>query len=433
MHQTLLIIPEKIAGWPVFGFGLLLAVWAVASVVWMGWLIWRQGFNADTKGYIPILLLIGAVVAWVLPAMPVIAKEGGLPIRGYGVMMLTAVATASALALWRAKRVGVKPEIIYSLIFWMLVPGIIGARAFYVIEYWPEYARALSTPDGGIGPFLGGIINLTEGGLVVYGSLFGGLIGLLSFVRVHRLPLLAVCDLIVPSMMLGLAIGRIGCLLNGCCFGGECDQPWAVTFPANAPSYIAQVEHGRMYGLTLGDDLLAAPLVVSVDPGSPADQTGLKAGDRIAAINETKITATGLAQYAVVEAFYGGKPLHIEIEGRPAVDIPAVEQPQRSLPVHPTQVYSSISAFLICLLLLAWSPHRRRDGELLALLLSVYPIVRFITEVIRTDESSVFGTGLSISQNVSLLLLLCAVALWIYILRRPRGLAFPMTEHPTEQ
>ena len=433
MHQTLFIIPEKIAGWPVFGFGLLLAVWAVASVVWMGWLIWRQGFNADTKGYIPILLLIGAIFAWVLPAMPVIAKEGGLPIRSYGVMMLTAVTLASALALWRANRVGVKPEIVYSLIFWMLVPGIIGARAFYVIEYWPEYARALSAPDGGIGPFLGGIINLTEGGLVVYGSLFGGLIGLLAFVRVHRLPLLAVCDLIVPSMMLGLAIGRIGCLLNGCCFGGECDLPWAVTFPMNAPSYIAQVEHGRMHGLTLGDDLLAAPLVVNVDPGSPADRAGLKTGDIISAINETKITATRRAHYAVVEAFYSGKPLHIELEARPAVDIPAAEPPPRSLPVHPTQVYSSISAFLICLLLLAWSPHRRHDGELLALLLSVYPIVRFIMEIIRTDESSVFGTGLSISQNVSLLLLLCAVALWIYILRRPPGLAFPMAEHPLEQ
>ncbi|NLF09418.1 MAG: PDZ domain-containing protein [Pirellulaceae bacterium] len=433
MHQTLFIIPDKIAGWPVFGFGLLLAVWAAATVAWMGWLIWRQGFNADTKGYIPILLLIGAIVAWVLPAMPVIAKEGGLPIRGYGVMMLTAVTLASALALWRANRVGVKPETIYSLIFWMLVPGIIGARVFYVIEYWPEYAKALSASDGGIGPFLGGIINLTEGGLVVYGSLFGGLIGLLSFVRAHRLPLLAVCDLMAPSMMLGLAIGRIGCLLNGCCFGGECDLPWAVTFPRNAPPYIAQVEHGRMHGFTLADDLHSEPLVMSVDPGSPADRAGLKTGDKIAAINETKITATGLAQYAVVDAFYSEKPLHIEIEGRPAVDIPAVEPPPRSLSVHPTQVYSSISAFLICLLLLAWSPHRRRDGELLALLLSVYPVVRFIMEIIRTDESSVFGTGLSISQNVSLLLLLCAVVLWIYILRRPSGLAFPMKEYPSEQ
>lgn len=430
MHQTLFIIPDEIAGWPVFGFGLLLAVWAVASAVWMAWLIRRQGLTADTWGYVPILLLIGAVVAWVLPA---IAKDGGLPIRGYGVMMLAAVAAAAALALWRAKRLGLNPELVYSLIFWMIVPGIIGARVFYVIEYWPEYARALSAPDGGIGPFLGGIINLTEGGLVVYGSLFGGLIGLLSFVRIHHLPLLAVCDLMAPSMMLGLAIGRIGCLLNGCCFGGECNLPWAVTFPQNAPPYIAQVEHGRMHGFILSDNLLSEPSILNVDPESPAERAGLKKGDRATKINGREIRTTGHAQYAVAEAFYGGRPLRIEIEGRSPVEIPAVEQPPRGLRVHPTQVYSSISAFLILLLLLAWSPHRRRDGELLALMLTVYPIMRFILEIIRTDESAVFGTGMSISQNVSILLFLFAVCLWTYILRRPPGLAFPIKERRPEQ
>ncbi|MCD4728232.1 MAG: prolipoprotein diacylglyceryl transferase, partial [Pirellulales bacterium] len=286
-------------------------------------------------------------------------------------------------------------------------------------------ARAFTEPGGGLVAFLGGVINIAQGGLVVYGSLFGGLTGLLLFVRKHQLPLLAVCDLIAPSMMLGLAVGRIGCLLNGCCFGGECDRAWAVTFPPNAPPYIAQVERGRMYGMTLGDDLRSAPRVLGVDPGSPADRAGLRAGDRLEGINDSKISTTKQVHWALADAFYERKPLLIRVEGRPEIEVPAVEPPPRSLPVHPTQPYSSINALLICLLLLAWSPLRRRDGELLALLLSVYPVARFIMEIVRTDESAVFGTGLSISQNVSLLLLLCAVALWFYILRRPRGLAFP--------
>ena len=76
-------------------------------------------------------------------------------------------------------------------------------------------------------------------------------------------------------------------------------------------------------------------------------------------------------------------------------------------------------------ILLAFAPFRRRDGELLALLLTIYPIARFLLEMIRTDEPGILGTGLSIAQNMSLVLLLLAAGLWCYILRRPRGLAFP--------
>ncbi len=426
MCQTLFFIPPEFAGWPVFGPGLLLAVWAVASVVLLAWLVRRQGFNADTWSYVPILLLIGAIIGWVLPAL---CERQGLPIRGYGVMIMLAVIAAVSLAAWRAKRWGLDPDLIFSLAFWMLVPGIIGARAFYVIEYWSDYWRWYTDPNGGLGPFLGEVINVAKGGLVVYGAFFGGVAGLLLFVRRERLPLLALADLIAPSLALGLAIGRIGCLMNGCCYGAVCDYPWAVTFPAGrppdyTPPYRAQVERGQMYGFTLSGNPQAEPRVLAVRPDSPADRAGLKPGDRLQSINGDKLAATEHAYWALLRAFGQRQPLRMQVAGRPEITLPAIEPPERSLRVHPTQIYSVIDGLALCLLLLVFDRFHRRDGELFALLISIYPITRFFIESLRTDEAAVLGTGMSISQNVSLLVFVCAAALWFHILRRPPQMAF---------
>ena len=103
----------------------------------------------------------------------------------------------------------------------------------------------------------------------------------------------------------------------------------------------------------------------------------------------------------------------------------SVERPlPRSLAVHPTQLYSTIDALILCVLLLCYDRFRRRDGELTALMITVYPITRFLIERIRTDEAAIWGTGLHISQNISLGILAVAVCLWIYILRQPAKLAF---------
>jgi phosphatidylglycerol---prolipoprotein diacylglyceryl transferase len=426
MLQTLFYIPAEVAGWPVFGFGLLLAVWAVASVVTLVLLARRQGFNADTWGYVPILLLIGAIIAWLLPSISVKTPEGvvlGLPIRGFGMMMLLAVVAGTGLAVWRGKRLGLHPDLLFSLIFYMLVPGIIGARAFYVIEYWDEsYVKLYSSPNGSLAALIAGVLNVTEGGLVVYGSFFGGVLGILLFVRKYRLPLLALGDLIAPSMLLGAAIGRLGCLLNGCCFGAVCDHPWALEFPAGSPAYVAQVQRGLVYGFTLSANPKTKPCVVlAVDPGSRAESAGLKKDDLLESINGLQIETTGHAMTAVEQAFHEGKPLDVRVKGRPTVAVPAVEPPKRSLAVQPSQPLSAVDAALLCLLLLAYDPFRRRDGELFAIMMSVYPITRFLIEFLRSDEAGVLGTRMSIGQCVSLLLLICAAGLWFTILRQPKG------------
>ena len=79
---------------------------------------------------------MAAVIVWVLPG--ICEPPHGLPIRGYGMMILLAVVAGTGLAVWRGQRAGIDPEVIVSLAFWMMLPAIVGARAFYVTEYWSE-------------------------------------------------------------------------------------------------------------------------------------------------------------------------------------------------------------------------------------------------------------------------------------------------------
>jgi prolipoprotein diacylglyceryltransferase len=517
VRQTLLYIPPEIAGLPVFGFGLLLAAWVIGSVVFMAWLVRKQGWRGDTWSYAPLLLLVAAIIRWLLPAL---CSERGLPIRGYGAMMLTAVVTATLLAAWRGWRVGLHPDLIFTLAFWLFVPGLVGARLFYLVEYWSKTYWPVFQGQG-LRAGVVAVLNVSEGGLVVYGAFAGGVLGLLLFVRRYHLPLLAVCDLIAPSMLLGLALGRVGCLLNGCCFGGVCEHPWAVTFPWSSPAHRQQVIAGEMsvYGLTLANGPTGMPVVSVVEPGSPAERDGLKPQQQIREINGRLVDSVENADYALLEAdklviliqkedgesvfrvvddppqdtpsfapdgrgqlrIYGlqldgsqhdppvitavraqsaealaglrvgqriamlnGRPvptigelrgllethrthpwLRLETTGSPAVVELSLPRPlARSLPVHPTQVYSTIDALVLCLLLLAYDRFRRRDGALFALMITVYPITRFLVEMIRHDEPKIYGTGMTISQNVSVMLLLLAAGLWFYILHRPPEATF---------
>jgi len=520
MQQTLFYIPCELFGLPVFGFGLLLAVWAVGSAALLAWLIHRQGFNVDTRGHAQVLAVLGVAIAFVLPML---CEPRGLPIRGYGMMMLVAVLSGMGLAVYRARRVGVDPEMIFALAFWMIVPGILGARAVYVCEYWSrDFWPAYGHPDfrpvdwQGLEALLFAIVNVAGGGLVVYGALFGAMLGLGLFWRRHRMPLLATADLVAPSMLLGLALGRVGCLLNGCCYGGPCDLPWKVTFPWNSPVHQQEVGQGAIdvLGLKFRDGPDQSTVIESVAPDSPAARKGLRAGVEIVEINGLRVTSAKQAAGIVLgidkldlmlhqrdgktlfwsvddppeSQIHGGGPLKIyglEIAGsddreavishvrrqspeasagiregqrvesisgreagtigqlrqlldehryhpwlrvRPAHDQPielAVDRPlPRSLAVHPTQLYSTIDALILCLLLLCYDRFRRRDGELTALMITIYPITRFLIEKIRTDEAAIWGTGLHISQNISVGILAVAICLWIYILRQPAKLAF---------
>jgi phosphatidylglycerol:prolipoprotein diacylglycerol transferase len=421
MLQTLFYIPAEMAGVPLFGNGVLLWLWLAWCVVYAVVRARQTGWDSELLGSLAFMIVVGGGVLFVAPRIMDYEASGrplGIAIRGYGVMLLSGIVGGVGLALYRAPRMGVTAETVYSLALWLFVAGMIGARLFYVIEYWKHFQRDT------LGETLGGMLNMTRGGLVVFGGLIGAIGALLVFARKYQLPLLRLADLCAPSMALGLALGRVGCFFNGCCFGDVCSLPWAVEFPASSPPHVRQIEQGRAFGFSLSEQASAGSattVVATVDVDSPAARAGLTAGERVRRIDGRDVRSLEEARAALVAAALEGHvPVQFETDrGVRLVDLrPGLAK--HSLAVHPTQIYSAIDGFLLTLLLLAFDPLKRHEGEVFALTLIVHAVSRFLLEVIRIDESAVFGTGLSISQNISLGMFAGGVLLWVYLERGPR-------------
>lgn len=414
MQQTLFYIPNEIAGYPMFGAGILLTLWLLFSAGLLAFLLKKYGPTNETWGYAPVLAIVAGVIWLVLPR---VCEPEGLPIRGYGTMLLVAIALSLSLVIWRARRRGLHHDVVLSLAFWGIVPGILGARLFHIIEYWESFHRPT------LGETLGAMINLTQGGLVVYGSIIGGTLGILVFLIRRKLPVLATLDILSPCLMLGLALGRIGCLLNGCCFGHVCDLPWAIEFPPGSPAHVHQIQHGELFvqGLKFDGEPTDAPVISGIEKGSAAQEKGLAPGQKLLAINNLRVTDIGQALDILVHAPQSGDVVFVTTDASPTTIALPVEE-SHPLPVHPTQIYSAINAFLLCLILLGaerWVLNR--DGQTFALLMTLYPIARFILEIIRTDEGSQFGTGLTISQIISLGAICVGAATWWITAMRPPG------------
>lgn len=166
---------------------------------------------------------------------PIAFEILGRPIYWYGVFValgfLMAVATWSYLAQRDGKPDGFASE----MGFWVMLSGILGARLGYVVANFGHYA---SHPLE--------IIRIDQGGLIYYGGFVGGFIGLLLFARARKLPLLHLGDYAVTGLTVGHALGRVGCFLNGCCFGKVCTAVQGVSFPPGSPASIQQAQAGLL-------------------------------------------------------------------------------------------------------------------------------------------------------------------------------------------
>ncbi|MBD3232596.1 MAG: prolipoprotein diacylglyceryl transferase [candidate division Zixibacteria bacterium] len=152
---------------------------------------------------------------------------GSLPIRAYGVALAISFLAGIIVAMYRARRFGISPNYVIDLSLVILIAAIIGSRFFYVVFHLEEFRDNywdILNPFQSSG-------NIGIAGLSMMGGVVLVIISAILFIRWRKMPLWESLDTFAPSFLLGLAITRIGCLLNGCCFGEPTDWFWGIEFP----------------------------------------------------------------------------------------------------------------------------------------------------------------------------------------------------------
>jgi phosphatidylglycerol---prolipoprotein diacylglyceryl transferase len=161
---------------------------------------------------------------------PELVHWGWFHIRSYGLMLALAFLIGTLLALREAARLGLDEDKVVNVILVVLVCSVLGARALYVLEHVGEFRRQWT-----------GVIAVWQGGLTLYGGVVAGTVAGLLAARRFGLPMWTLADALTPSFALGTAFGRVGCFLNGCCYGRPTTMPWGVRFP---PDSFAALEFG---------------------------------------------------------------------------------------------------------------------------------------------------------------------------------------------
>ncbi len=270
------------------------------------------------------------------------------------------------------------PQLITNAALYSLIAGVVGARLFYVVHHFEQFQQ---------GDLLS-IFAIWRGGLELLGGVILAITVIVLYLRYHKLPIRRYLDILAIGLMLALAFGRIGCFLNGCCFGKPSNVPWAVRFPYGSHAYRSQVKP---------------------DPDRNRSEQQLKLPDEFFSYVEEN----GL-WYPRLKAYES-----LTREQKYLVD----KGPYRCLPVHPTQLYSSANAAVLCLILyLFWRRAQNvsnfkttkrlfaAPGCTFGLMFVLYGIMRFFLEFPRDDNPFEFDS-ITISQNLGIALVVLGVVL----------------------
>jgi phosphatidylglycerol:prolipoprotein diacylglycerol transferase len=157
---------------------------------------------------------------------PILFHIGSYSVHSYGVMLMLAIVCGvwAATSIVRRRKAAdpafpISTEDVMDVTLWIVAGIVIGARLLFVIVDWSSYkGHPLD------------MFKVWEGGLSFHGGLFGVLIALGLFSVRKRIPFLLLGDVIAPAAMIGYAVGRVGCFLNGCCYGAPTTMPWGVRF-----------------------------------------------------------------------------------------------------------------------------------------------------------------------------------------------------------
>jgi phosphatidylglycerol:prolipoprotein diacylglycerol transferase len=164
---------------------------------------------------------------------PEVFQWGFLHVRSYGLLLAVAFLVGTWLGLKEARRRGLDEDKLVSVIVVTLIASILGARVLYVLEHIEDYRG-----------HWGGVLAVWQGGLTLYGGIIAGTLAGLWTARRMGMPMWQVADSLAPSIALGTAFGRVGCYLNGCCYGKPTGASWGVVYP---PDSFAGLEFGEVH------------------------------------------------------------------------------------------------------------------------------------------------------------------------------------------
>ncbi|HLL55116.1 MAG TPA: prolipoprotein diacylglyceryl transferase [Myxococcaceae bacterium] len=334
----------------------LLALVLVGYAAWMGWQASperKDGKAVPLADRLPHTLgyAVAAGVAarvglyYALPAGVPLGGQGvGIPFHAYGVLLATGFLTALVLAAQLAEREWpgpeglVKRDQVYDLAFWVLLSGVGGAKLLFVLVNWKDYARSLGDPSR--------LADCLSGGMVFYGGLIGAGLASYVFCRVRKIDFLRLADLAIPTVSLGQCLGRLGCFAAGCCWGDVAHQGfrWGVHFPGTE---LARNLFGQL-------------------SGTPSMAFTSQATDNRWVVEST------------------GQILHQAAPGAVRISEWALKH-GHTLPVHPTQLYESIGQLVLFVTLLSLRRYRRFHGQIFALWLMCYAVLRTSVELFRGD------------------------------------------------
>ena len=151
---------------------------------------------------------------------PILFQLGPVPFRSYGVMLMIGFLLGLYRAVRAAKRRGMDAAGVVDVCLYSLLAGIVGSRLIFILLNWSEFRGNM-----------GDILSVWQGGLSFHGGILFALGATYAYARAKRIPFMTIADLLAPSVAIGYAVTRIGCFLNGCCYGVPTSVVWGVQFP----------------------------------------------------------------------------------------------------------------------------------------------------------------------------------------------------------
>jgi len=195
-----------------------------------------------------------------LPAFDFLGRSlGPLAMPTYGILLVLGMLAGLWVVTRQARKAGLSADVITDMAVYAIIAGLLGAKLLLLIVEWPYYSR---NPRD--------MLSLFQSGGVFYGGLLGAIPVAFWYARRHQLDGWKTADVLAPGVVVGQAVGRMGCFMAGCCYGRPADVPWSVTFrdlyanrnvgtPLDTPLHPTQIYESLACFLILGILLWMTP------------------------------------------------------------------------------------------------------------------------------------------------------------------------------